>query len=86
MSSPDESTPRSVNGLEGQIVLRPYGRGSKSERTALMLETDGGPLLLRRRGGPAFGDTGLEHWAGKRVLCWGSVVGQVVLVDRIEGK
>jgi hypothetical protein len=86
MSRPDESTPRRIDALEGKVVLRPYGRGSKSERVALMLDTERGPLLLRRRGGPSFGETGLESWVGKLVVCWGTRVGQVLLVDRLEPK
>lgn len=78
--------PQRVIGLDGMVVQCFYGRGTKSERSALLLATEMGKLLLRRRGGPAFGNTGLEQWLGKRVSCWGTVSGQVLLVDRIEGK
>jgi hypothetical protein len=84
MTSPADGTVVPADGLTGRVVLRPYGQGTKSERPALMLETKEGPLLLRRRGGPAFGKTGLEAWIGKRVRCWGSLVSNVVLVDRVE--
>jgi hypothetical protein len=81
MSTKDQA-PRDVRALRGRVVARAYGRGSKSEREALLLETSEGALLLRRRGGPSFGETGLEHLLGKTVHCDGTVVGNVLLVDR----
>jgi hypothetical protein len=76
--------PRDVRGLRGTVVTRRYARGTKSERDALMLSTPDGELLLRRRGGPAFGKIGLEHLLGKTVECDGTAVGNLLLVDRAE--
>jgi hypothetical protein len=74
--------PRDVRDLRGRVVRRRYARGSKSERDALMLATAEGDFLLRRRGGPAFGDTGLDHLLDAAVACDGTIVGNVLLVDR----
>ena len=43
--------------LSGRVVRETVDRGSKSERDAVLLTTDtGSSYVLRRRGGPAFGD------------------------------
>ena len=40
--------------------------------------------MLRRKGGPAFGDAALERYVGKRVTCSGFIVGYTLLADSIE--
>jgi hypothetical protein len=76
--------PERVDGLAGTVVRGTFGKGSKSEREAIWLETDGRRLVLRRKDGPSFGDHALEKYLGKRVKCDGFVVGYTLLAERIE--
>ena len=76
--------PEKVDGLTGTVVRGSFGKGSKSEREAIWLDTDGRRLVLRRKGGPAMDDRALEKYVGKRVKCDGFVVGYSLLADRIE--
>lgn len=80
----EDSTPQPVADLEGNVVSGPFGAGSKSARTAVWLDTAGRRLVLRRKGGPTYGDTELDHLVGKRVRCSGFVVGYTLLADHIE--
>jgi len=65
---------RDVRALRGRLVLAAYGRGSKSERDAIWLETDDGALLARMRQGPSFPPYGLEHLLDTVVSCDGTIV------------
>src|SRR5262245_57855410 len=76
--------PERIDGLIGNVVRGPFGIGSKSERQAVWLETSEDRLVVRRKEGPAFGDRVLEKYVGKRVKCWGFIVGYMLLADRIE--
>lgn len=40
--------------------------------------------MLRRKEGPTFDDRALEKYVGKRVKCWGFIVGYMLLAERIE--
>jgi hypothetical protein len=73
-----------VNNLRGRVVRDEYGKGSKSERTAVFLETAADRYLLRRKEGPAFSDARLEAYVGREVECDGFVVGTSVLAERIR--
>ena len=79
-----DGTPEPVQGLEGIVTKAAFGTGSKSERNALWLETAQRPLVLRRKGGPSFGDSSLDAYVGQRVRCDGFVVGYTLLADHIE--
>jgi hypothetical protein len=72
-------TGRAVH-LEGLVVRRPFGTGSKSERRAVVLESAKGDFVLRRKGGLAFGDRDLEALVGKRIRCTGTVAGYTLLI------
>lgn len=78
------NAPRAVRGLRGTVVDTMYARGSKSERIAPCLQTTEKRYLLRRRHGPSYGDTTLARLVGHAVECDGTVVAQLLLVDRIE--
>jgi hypothetical protein len=39
--------------------------------------------VLRRKGGPAFGDQSLQQYVGKRVTCDGFVLDHTLLAERI---
>jgi len=76
--------PRDVRGLRGTVVDTAYARGSKSERMAPCLQTGEARYLLRRRHGPSYGDVTLARLVGHAVECDGTVVAQLLLLDRIE--
>jgi hypothetical protein len=70
--------------VTGTVVREPFATGSKSERQAIWLETAEDRFVLRRKGGPSFDDRSLEKYVGKRVKCWGFIVGYMLLAERIE--
>jgi hypothetical protein len=51
--------------FQGGVERRRVGRASKSEHDAVVLVTDSGAYVLRRRGGHAFQDPVLEALVGK---------------------
>lgn len=58
--------------VRGQVVLEAVDRGSKSEREAVVLKTAAGAsYVLRKQGGPAFGDSGLSHLVGRSISAQG---------------
>lgn len=81
--STDETQPRKVASIQGAVERGPFGAGSKSARDAIWLSTLEGRFVLRRKGGPAFGDAALERYIGKRVTCSGFIVGYTLLADSI---
>ena len=91
MTAPGGAGTRAVRGLRGRFVQAAYGRGSKSERDAIWLETDDGPLLARMRQGPSFPPYGLEEHLDAVVECDGTVVARreagaghdLLLIDRV---
>lgn len=76
--------PQRVDALAGTVVAGPIGAGSKSERPGVWIETPQGRYLLRRQGGPSHGDTALDRYVGRRVQCWGYLVGYSLLAERID--
>jgi hypothetical protein len=75
---------RAVHGLRGTVIEAAFARGSKSERNAPFLQTVDQRYLLRRRGGPSYGDATLARFVGHAVECDGTVTSYLLLVDRIE--
>ncbi len=67
--------------LTGQVVKKPFGTGSKSEREAIMLETDEGEYVLRRQGGNPFHDQELEKLVGKTIEVDGKITGYTLLIS-----
>jgi hypothetical protein len=57
----------------GTVTRRPFSPGSKSEHSAVVLQTDGGEYVLRRMGGNPFVDPVLESLVGKRVQIDGNI-------------
>jgi hypothetical protein len=69
-------------GIVTQAVVSP---GSKSERQAVVLDTDDQRYVLRRRGGNPFKDTVLDSLVGKRLRVVGDVHGSnFILTDWSE--
>jgi hypothetical protein len=77
------TTPVRVNALRGQVIQGEYGKGSKSERDAVFIETSNARYTLRRKTGPVFGDVQLIQYVGQEVECDGFVVGTTLLAERI---
>jgi hypothetical protein len=75
---------RPVVRLRGRVDRRAVGRGTKSERVTVVLETHQEVLVMRARHGPSFGPTGYERYVGRDVACTGTIVGHVLLVDEID--
>lgn len=53
--------------ITGTVTKRLYAPGSKSERPAVMVQTDEGEFLLQRAGGNPFRDDVLESLVGKTI-------------------
>ena len=70
--------------LEGQVVRKAFGTGSKSEREAVVLQTDAGAFVLRRQGGLAFGDPELERLVGKRIRATGTLTEYTFLMSSYD--
>ena len=80
----DASDPAPVKGLRGQVMRDTYGKGTKSEREAVFLDTGRERYLLRRKSGPAFGDKQLDGYVGREVSCDGFLLGNALLADAIR--
>lgn len=78
------TNPVRVVALRGRVTQGEYGKGSKSEREAVFIETTSGRYILRRKTGPVFGDAELTRYVGHEVECDGFVVGTTLLAERIE--
>jgi hypothetical protein len=66
--------------FEGTVVMKPFGRGSKSEHDAVCLVTDSGEYVLRRQGGNPFRDPELDKLVGKRIRGEGFVTGYTLIM------
>jgi hypothetical protein len=74
-----------TRSLEGKVVQETVSQGSKSERQAIVLHsTDGKDYVLRRQGGPAFVDPGLEPLVGHSIKADGLVVDQLFVLQNWE--
>jgi len=67
--------------VTGRVTLEPVDQGSKSEREAVVLRTAGGrSYVLRRQGGPAFGDANLQKLVGLSITASGIEVGRTLVM------
>jgi hypothetical protein len=57
--------------IEGSVIRELVGKGSKSEHDAVMIETEKGKYVLRRKGGNPFSDPELDRLVGKRIRATG---------------
>lgn len=69
------SADRDIQTVEGLVVRRPFGTGTKSEHRSIGLEADGRVYRLRRRGGNPFLDPVLEALVGKRLRAKAVIAG-----------
>jgi hypothetical protein len=71
--------------LTGRVQRAPIARGSKSERTGVVLSTAQGDYILRRSGGNPFHDDFLESLVGRDVRCEGIILpGSVFQAVKLE--
>ena len=66
--------------FHGTVSKKPFGKGSKSEREAVCLDTGSGSYVLRRQGGNAFHDPELDKLVGKQIACEGIVTGYTLIM------
>lgn len=57
----------------GKVTSKTFGRGSKSEHRAVMLETSDGNFKLRLAGGNPFEDPRLTRLVGETIRCKGQI-------------
>jgi hypothetical protein len=76
--------PIRFTALRGRVMKGAYGKGSKSERQAVFIETANARYILRRKTGSAFDDSEVTRYVGHEVICDGFVVGTTLLAERIE--
>jgi hypothetical protein len=67
--------------LTGKVVRQIFGKGSKSEHNAVMLQAGDEQWVLRRQGGNAFRDPELEALVGKTIRCTGRLAGHTFLMS-----
>lgn len=80
------SVPKGVSAVEfaGEVVKKPYARGSKSERVAVYLDTGRAKYVLRLRGGHPSQDPRLDALVGKRIRCKGLLTGVTLIASEWE--
>lgn len=66
--------------ITGHVTKKLFAAGSKSEREAVVLVTDEGEFVLRRKGGNPFFDSQLEDLVGKTIRCEGDLTGYTFLM------
>ena len=64
----------------GRVIRQPFAQGSKSEREAVMLQTDSGTHVLRRLGGNAFSDPELDRLVGREIEAEADLHGYTLLM------
>jgi hypothetical protein len=67
--------------VEGEVVRRMVGTGSKSEREAVVLDTPERSYLLRRREGNPFADPVLDQLVGQRLRLVGTALDTTFVID-----
>jgi len=78
------SKPVRVTALRGRITKGIYGRGTKSEREAVFIETADNRYIFRRKKGPTFGNAELNQYIGHEVEVDGFLVGSTLLAECIN--
>ena len=70
--------------LSGKVVMKKTSEGSKSERNAVLLQTENKSYILRKMGGNPFRDISLEILAGKSITATGIVDRNLFLAKEIK--
>ena len=66
--------------VSGTVLRKPVAKGSKSERSAIVLATASCEYVLRIMGGHPFSDPRLADLVGKRIRAEGEVTGNTFLL------
>jgi hypothetical protein len=72
------------DSFEGRVVKKRVAPGSKSDHQAVVLETEGDALVLRRQGGNAFRDPVLDDLVGHRIRGTGRRSGSTLILTEWE--
>ena len=67
--------------LKGKVIRELVGKGSKSERGAVMLDTGKHKYVLRRMGGNPYSDPELDGLVGKNIEAEGNVTGYTLIMS-----
>ena len=67
--------------IKGRVIKELFGKGSKSEHLAVILDTGKKRYVLRRQGGNPFGDQALDALVGKHIVASGNVTGYTFLMS-----
>lgn len=59
--------------LKGKVIVKPFGKGSKSEHDAIWFKTDSGEYLLRELGANPFNNEKLQALVGKELTLEGII-------------
>ncbi|HEX5024197.1 MAG TPA: hypothetical protein VFV68_02950 [Agriterribacter sp.] len=70
--------------LSGKVVIKKTSEGSKSERNAVILQTESKEYFLRKLGGNPFHDASLEELAGKSITATGMLDRNLLLATDIK--
>ena len=70
--------------LSGKVVMKKTSEGSKSERIAVLLQTENKSYILRKMGGNPFRDRSLEMLKGKSITVTGILDRNLLLVTAIK--
>ena len=70
--------------LKGKVVMKNFGKGSKSEHDAVYLETKKGDFVLRQVGTNAFENKELKKMLGKEVVATGVLKDYLFLAKKIK--
>jgi hypothetical protein len=83
-ASKKKTTGHQPKEVKGEVIIKPFAEGSKSEHNAVFIQSSEGTFLLRRLGGNPFHDESLEKLAGKQVKVKGLLDKNLFLAKEIE--
>lgn len=72
--------------LTGKVILKKFGKGSKSEHDAICLVTDNGTFVLRRAGANPFSDEKLHAMVGKEITSRGHLKEPYFMITEFHEK
>lgn len=70
--------------LNGKVVKKKFGQGSKSQHDAVYLETDSGSFVLRRKGGNPFNDPELNKLIGEKICATGTISNYSFIASNVK--
>jgi len=69
--------------ISGRVIKKTVGKGSKSERNAVLLDTGEAKFVLRRQGANPFSDPVLDAYVGKTIRGVGNLTGYTFIVSEM---